>query len=61
LHKSFPQPVRTVKDRSTNFRLEASGWGTFRIYANVLDDDGGTYKLSHDLVLEYPDGSETTA
>ena len=61
LHKTFPDPVRKVTDRRTKFRLETGGWGVFRIYAKVAMKDGGVKKLSHDLVLEYPDGTPTTA
>src|SRR6185369_12704930 len=35
LHPTFPQPVRRVTDRSTNFRFESAGWGEFMIYAKV--------------------------
>lgn len=54
LHPTFPNPVRTVSDRSTNFLLKTSGWGEFRIYAKVAKKAGGTVRLVHDLVLEYP-------
>jgi transcription initiation factor IIF auxiliary subunit len=61
LHPTFPNPVRTVSDRSTNFRLETAGWGVFRIHAKVFAKDGKQARLEHDLVLEYPDGTQTTA
>lgn len=61
LHRTFPDPVRTVRDRSSKFRLDTAGWGVFRIHAKVLFKIGGEIKLSHDLELEYPDGTPTAA
>ncbi len=58
LHFSFPDPVRTVKNRITKFKMETSGWGIFTIYARVFLKDGTAISLEHDLHLEYPDGSE---
>jgi transcription initiation factor IIF auxiliary subunit len=55
LHPTFPQPVRTVSDRSTSFRLETAGWGTFTIYAKVVGKDGRNEHLEHELELFYPD------
>jgi len=40
LHPTFPDPVRTVTDRGSKFRLESSGWGEFSIMAHLtLTDD----------------------
>jgi transcription initiation factor IIF auxiliary subunit len=61
LHHTFPNPVRTVSSRADKFLLRTSGWGVFRIHAAVHRKDGSVLKLSHDLVLEYPDGTVTTA
>ncbi len=61
LHSTFPRPVRVIKDRSTKFRLETASWGVFRIYAKVMRKDQQVINLEHDLVLEYPDGTPTTA
>ena len=56
LHPTFPNPVRTVDDRSTNFRLETAGWGTFTIYARVVrKHDAGELHLEHELELFYPE------
>jgi transcription initiation factor IIF auxiliary subunit len=57
LHDSFPEPVRSIEDRASGFALEASGWGTFRIYARVVRKDGTEEKLYHDLVLLRDDES----
>jgi transcription initiation factor IIF auxiliary subunit len=55
LHPSFPNPVRSVKDRATKFRLETAGWGTFTIYAGVVEKAGGEQHLEHELDLRYPE------
>lgn len=61
LHKTFPDPVRTVRDRTTNFRLTTSGWGTFTIFIKVVMKDGSTKRLRHALELDYPEGAESPA
>ena len=61
LHPTFHNPVREVRDRSTKFRLETSGWGTFTLRAKAFYRDGREEPLQHDLVLAYPDGTPTTA
>lgn len=61
LHSTFNDPVRTVTDRSTKFRLRTSSWGTFTIHAKAIRKDGGETTLEHDLVLRYPDGKATLA
>ncbi|HWD92262.1 MAG TPA: pYEATS domain-containing protein [Verrucomicrobiae bacterium] len=61
LHSTFPEPVRTVKDRSSKFRLKTAGWGVFRIYADVFLEEGPPKRLIHDLVLRYPNGTPTKA
>jgi len=61
LHRSFPDPVRTVTQRKSKFKLSAEGWGVFTIYARVQTHDGSACKLSHELELRYDDGSMTTA
>lgn len=55
LHRSFPNPVRTITDRSTGFRIESSGWGTFTIYVEVIRKDGDRIALEHELELNYPE------
>lgn len=61
LHPTFHEPVREIRDRSTKFRLDTSGWGTFTIHAKVAYNDNREASLQHDLVLVYPDGTPTTA
>ncbi len=54
LDSSFSSPVRVVRSRKTNFRLENSGWGEFTIEIEVNFQDGKSRKMSHDLKLHYP-------
>lgn len=61
LHRTFPKPVRVLKDRKSHFRLDASGWGVFRIYATLALEGDKQLELHHDLELRYPDGRPTTA
>lgn len=61
LHPTFPTPVRTVADRSTSFRLDTAGWGTFKIYAKVVGEDGRERHLEHELQLSYPDDTAAPA
>ncbi len=61
LHSTFHDPVRTVKDRSTSFRLETSSWGAFTLHAKIVHTDGRESVLNHDLVLLNPDGTPTLA
>jgi len=56
LHPTFPNPVQTVTDRSSNFRLEAQGWGEFAIGATVTMDDGANIPLERWLTLNAPGG-----
>jgi transcription initiation factor IIF auxiliary subunit len=49
LHPTFPNPVRNVSDRASNFALNASGWGTFEVGALVHLRDGTTAIISHEL------------
>jgi hypothetical protein len=51
LHPSFPEPVQRRRDRETNFRLSASGWGEFRLTASVKKKDERTEELTHWLKL----------
>ena len=61
LHPTFPRPVREIRDRSTNFRLDTSGWGIFTVLAKAVHRDGRETPLKHDLELRYPDGTPTAA
>jgi hypothetical protein len=51
LHPTFPQPVRTVSDRHTNFRLDSQGWGEFMVHAKAVTKNGETLPLNHWLKL----------
>ena len=55
LHPSFKRTRITVTDRSRGFMLKASGWGTFRLRAELVLKSGDGPTLSKTLKLEYPD------
>jgi hypothetical protein len=62
LDPSFSEPVRRIDDRTTQFRLDSSGWGTFPIVAKVHFHSGLTDRqLSHHLQLEAPDAAGVAA
>jgi transcription initiation factor IIF auxiliary subunit len=61
LDPTFLNPVRSIKDRASKFRLKSAGWGNFRLGARVFFKDGKNTLLTHDIVLKYPDGTPTTA
>ena len=52
LHPTFIDPVQTVKNRRTNFKLKASGWGEFQIHLDIVGRDGKTSERTHSLRLE---------
>lgn len=61
LHPTFPDPERTVTDRTNRFRLQARGWGEFMIRARVNLKNGTTADLSHWLELSEPEPAATPA
>jgi len=58
LHPTFPKPVRLVQERSTKFRLESSGWGSFLLRANLARKDGSVVPATLKLDLRYPSRDE---
>jgi len=54
LHPTFPDPVRRIRDRDSQFRLSTAGWGEFTIYAKVVFKDGNQQFLEHELKLSHP-------
>jgi TIR domain/YEATS family len=55
LHPSFSPPMVKTRDRSTNFALETTGWGTFELEATLALHSGVDLHLRHQLELFYPD------
>ena len=55
LHPTFPNPVREVRNRYTNFRLDTAGWGVFLIRARAKLKNGKEISLKHYLQLAYPE------
>ena len=51
LHPTFPNPVRTVSDRSSQFALRARGWGEFQINAKVVFEDDEVEQVEYQLDL----------
>lgn len=58
LHPSFAQSRCITNDRASSFRLDASGWGTFLLRAQVHLKDGSQQSLRRNLRLAYPEVSE---
>lgn len=56
LHPTFPNPVVTISDRKTGFRLDSSGWGEFKIYLQIEMKDGQVMEREH--YLRFIDASE---
>lgn len=61
LHPTFARPVRTVKTRENKFHLASEGWGTFTLYAKIVNKDGTSKAMEYYLRLEYEDGTATEA
>jgi len=53
LHPTFPDPVRSITDRASKFRLQSEGWGEFAIEARVHTTGGGVFRLERWLHLEH--------
>ncbi len=45
LHWSFPDPLRTIRNRATKFKLDSKGWGIFEIPVKVVLHNGEIIKL----------------
>ncbi|HEX3478532.1 MAG TPA: pYEATS domain-containing protein [Kofleriaceae bacterium] len=54
LHPTFPDPIRTVTDRGTGFRLDETGWSEFEIVAHVAVKRGASSTLKARLELGRP-------
>ena len=61
LHYTFNEPVKLINTRNNKFRLDASGWGTFTIYARLNFKDSSVLELEHELELFYPSGDKSQA
>jgi len=56
LHPTFAQPLQTVDDRASKFRLRGSGWGEFAIRAEAKLRGGGLVALDRWLELRDAQG-----
>jgi len=60
LHPSFRRSRIVRKTRSTKFKLEASGWGSFLVRAELRLNNDESLELSANLNLHYPDEADTS-
>jgi len=51
LHPTFPNPVRKISDRSSNFAFSTVGWGEFEIKAKIKYKTGNEEKKTYWLNL----------
>ena len=51
LHPTFSEPMQRRTERSSGFRLNASGWGEFLIHIHLHTRDGEVIELEHWLRL----------
>lgn len=61
LHPTFKKSLVRSNDRSTKFRLQSAGWGTFLLRAELHLQGGGQRSLRHNLRLEYPEAQNESA
>lgn len=61
LHPTFPNPIRVISDKASKFKLETGGWGVFNLKATILLGNGEEVKLTKEIELYYPDGSQNLA
>lgn len=52
LHPTFHNPVHSVADKTSKFKLSGSGWGEFNIKAEVHLADGENLTLNHWLKFD---------
>jgi transcription initiation factor IIF auxiliary subunit len=52
LHRTFPNPIRVIKDREDRFALFTAGWGEFMINVRVVFGDGSSEYTTHHIRLE---------
>jgi hypothetical protein len=60
LHPTFPNPVQTVHDLPSKFKLTAVGWGEFTIGADAVLQDGRTVHMERWIELRDSMGRRQT-
>jgi hypothetical protein len=61
LHPSFTPSRVESRSADSKFRLDSSGWGTFRLRAEVHTKAGDSIAVSRMLKLTYPDEAESAS
>ena len=51
LHPTFDNPVRIVRSRSSGFKMDTNGWGTFTLKAIAHLENDRQLLLTHEIVL----------
>ena len=51
LHPTFPNPIRKITDRTSDFELSTSGWGEFEIKAKINYKTGKIKTITYWLDL----------
>jgi len=51
LHPTFPNRLRTSNDATSNFKIDSTGWGEFRIDISISKKSGDIIQLAHWLSL----------
>lgn len=54
LHKTFPNPVRTIDDKENGFAIKSRGWGEFEIGIQVFSKEDQHQQQSYRLDLSKP-------
>jgi hypothetical protein len=52
LHPTFEPPIRTIRDRKSNFALTMIGWGTFAIPVKIFFKDGSHVETQYQLTFK---------
>jgi transcription initiation factor IIF auxiliary subunit len=54
LHKTFPDPIRTISRKEEGFVLKSRGWGEFEIGIQIFFKNGETSQQAYHLDLSKP-------
>ena len=54
LHETFPNPIRIVEKRQSQFALKSAGWGQFWIFITIYVKDGTEEHTKYYIDLSKP-------